>query len=227
LTDCVVQDVENAPGQAVGIAESTVATAQQQAEAAITQAEGIAGGAVGTVEQELGQVGQTIAPYVTAAEQEVATVQSQVQSLLTQAEAKAIKNRSVICVLQGRAFASSGQANGSADCFVYENSNPTDAFGEGAQTGTFSFPTNLTPDPIGKFLGAGTITAGGRTYSVNLGGWPSGGFQTNTWEYTGTWTDTDGTSHPASGDVQDTPASTVDPNGGSDQFLDGVVVLTP
>jgi hypothetical protein len=222
LVDCAVQEAESAPGQAISTADGLAGTVEQDAYGAVGEAEGIAGGAVNTAVQELGQVGQTLQPYVNAAEQEAGTVVSQAESLAAEAQYLATQRRTTVCALQGRYFAGAN-ATGSLDCFVYENSNPTDALNEDGQTGGFS----LAASADGEYLTTGTFTVGSRSFPVWFGGWPTQASGQGTFTYSGHWTDADGTNHLLTAAIQDTPASIIDPQGGSDTFLNGLVVLTP
>nr|MDQ6914927.1 hypothetical protein [Actinomycetota bacterium] len=138
--------------------------------------------------------------------------------------------RTLICVLPGRWNTPSSTGSGTSDCFVYDCSAPSDASKQGHQSGRFSVSNaDVTSGPVPVFTG-------GRNFGLDLGGSLTTGGTTEEFivdavggtlpAYTGYWSSSiDGLHHLVTGVLDLLPASTVDPAGGSDYFINGVLAF--
>jgi hypothetical protein len=180
------------------------------ANCAIEQAQTTASGAIATVQ-----------PYVDRASAFISHAESAAEQSATK--------RTLICAIQGRWSTPSSLGNGISDCFIYDGSDPTNPSKQGHESGTFGlWNADVTSGPIPVFDGnrnfgldlGGSVTTPSNTENLlleDMSGTPA---------YGGYWSDpVDGLGHFASAVIDLLPARTVDPNGGSDYFITGVITM--
>lgn len=140
---------------------------------------------------------------------------------------------SIVCVLQGRFYRQMPGTSwpgtiGRSDCAMP---------GQGHRTGTFDLSAYWVPGGGGYLSGSsacctaqpfwGSVTAGGISHEVNsIQADAPGQLPQHPGTYSGTWRDSQATVHPAKAFFHGVPASTIDPAGGSDYFVNGYVELT-